>query len=81
MERAGGMVGGLATRVLMHLGREDLQWVGMEEWEAEVVWQVVGEVARVPTFVARILGQTLGEVVGRVGREDKAVQAGGQEEG
>ena len=81
VEGAEVMVGGLATKVLKHLGRGDLQWVGMEDWEAEVVRQVVGEVAGVPTFVARILGQTLGEVVGRVGREDKAVQVGGEEEG
>ena len=76
-----GRAGGMATRVLKHLGRGDLQWVGMEEWEAEVVRQVVGEVAGVPTFVARILEQTLGEVGGRVGKEDKAVQVGGEEEG
>ena len=81
VEGAEGRVVELASKVLKHLGRGDLQWVGMEEWEAEVVRQVVGSVAGVPTFVARILGQTLGEVVGRVGREDKAVQAGGQEEG
>ena len=46
-----------------------------------MVRQVLGEVAGVPTFVARILGQTLGEVVGRWDREDKAVQVGGEQEG
>ena len=63
VEEAVGVVGELAMRVVRHLGREDIQWAGMEEWEVEVVRQMVAEMRKVPTFLKRMVNQLLVKVV------------------
>ena len=66
----------LVITVLDKLGRQDIQWVGMEEWEVEVLRELVGELYALDTFVRRITEQVLGEVARRAGRRDRAVQVG-----
>ena len=74
VEEVEGVVEKLVVRVLDKLGRQDLQWAGMEEWEVEVVRQLVTELRALPTFVRRVTEQVLGEVARRAGRRDRAVQ-------
>ena len=52
----------------------------MEEWEVEVLRQLVMELRALPTFVRRITEQVLGEVARRAGRRNGAVQVQVEEE-
>ena len=73
VEEAVGVLGELAMRVVRHLGREDIEWAGMEDWEMEVVRQLVAEIRKVPTFLKRMVDQLLVKVVKVEGVEDREV--------
>ena len=59
--------------VLQELARPDINWTGLDTWEAEVVRKITQELGGVPGFMARLIGQLLGKVT-RKRRVDVAVQ-------
>ena len=59
--------------VLQELARPDINWSGLDTWEAEVVKRITQELGGVPGFMARLVSQLLGKVV-RERRVDVAVQ-------
>ena len=59
--------------VLEELSRQDINWSGLDTWEAEVVKRITQELGGVPGFMARLVSQLLGKVV-RERRVDVAVQ-------
>ena len=59
--------------VLEELARPDINWSGLDTWEAEVVKRITQELGGVPGFMARLVSQLLGKVV-RERRVDVAVQ-------
>ena len=59
--------------VLEELSRPDINWSGLDTWEAEVVKRITQELGGVPGFMARLVSQLLGKVV-RERRVDVAVQ-------
>ena len=73
---------GLARRVVRQLGSGGISWGGMVAWEVGVVQELVGEVAGVPSFLARLLEHLMGEVEERAGQGNVArgVQVNMEEE-
>ena len=59
--------------VLQELARPDINWTGLDTWEAEVVKKITQELGGVPGFMARLISQLLGKVT-RERRVDVAVQ-------
>ena len=59
--------------VLQELARPDINWAGLDAWEAEVVKKVTQELGGVPGFITRLISQLLGKVT-RERRVDVAVQ-------
>jgi hypothetical protein len=60
----------LAERVIRQMGRNTIVWIGLTDWEAQIVRQLVPLVEGVPSFIARIVDQMLGRR-----REDNMVVA------
>ena len=59
--------------VLQELARPDINWSGLDTWEAEVVMRISQELGGVPSFMARLISQLLGRVTRKRG-VDIAVQ-------
>ena len=59
--------------VLQELARPDINWSGLDTWEADVVKRITQELGGVPSFMARLISQLLGRVT-RKRRVDVAVQ-------
>ena len=60
--------------VLQELARPDINWSGLDTWEAEVVMRISQELGGVPSFMARLISQLLGGGVNRNRGVDVAVQ-------
>jgi len=72
-EESLGRMEKLAKVVLQELARPDINWAGLDTWEAEVVRKITQELGGVPDFMARLISQLLGKVT-RERRVDVAVQ-------
>merc|ERR1719234_2394804 len=67
------LMGKLAKVVLHELARPDINWSGLDTWEAEVVKRITQELGGMPGFMARLISQLLGRVTRKRG-VDIAVQ-------
>ena len=59
--------------VLQELARPDINWSGLDTWEAEAVKGITQELGGVPSFMARLISQLVGKVT-RKRRVEVAVQ-------
>ena len=54
----------MARLILKQMGRSTIDWMEMKEWELKVVRLLIREVEGVPGFMARMVDQLLGRLVG-----------------
>ena len=65
----------VAKVVIQELARPDINWYGLDTWEAEVVKTITQKLEGVPPFMARLTIQLLGNMIKKK-RVDVGVQTG-----